>query len=152
MFFLFFLIWLILNGRVTLEIVLFGLIISAVLYFFMCRFMGHTLRKEGRFFRKLGYGLAYAAYLVRDIFTANFQVLRFLLSPKYEVEPVLVRFRVPLKNPNSRTALANSITITPGTITVTLEEDEYLVHCLDKSLADGLQQSKLIELLYKMEA
>ena len=48
--------------------------------------------------------------------------------------------------------LANSITLTPGTITVNLEGNEFYVHCLDKEFAEGMEQSIFVELLEKMEA
>ena len=48
--------------------------------------------------------------------------------------------------------LANSITLTPGTITVSVEGDKFLVHCLDKELAAGLEDSVFVELLEEMEA
>ena len=48
--------------------------------------------------------------------------------------------------------LANSITLTPGTITVGLEGQEFYVHCLDKELAEGMENSIFVELLEKMEA
>jgi multicomponent Na+:H+ antiporter subunit E len=47
--------------------------------------------------------------------------------------------------------LANSITLTPGTITVSLTDDHLLVHCLDKSLAEGMDDSVFVRLLQKME-
>ena len=46
MFFLFFFVWIILNGRITVEIVIFGLILSAVLFYFICRFMDYSMKKE----------------------------------------------------------------------------------------------------------
>ena len=67
------------------------------------------------------------------------------------MEPALVRFKTDLKTKQARVVLANSITLTPGTITVTLEEDEYVVHCLDKELAEGMNHSKFVELLEKLE-
>jgi len=48
--------------------------------------------------------------------------------------------------------LANSITLTPGTITVTLEEDVYRIHCLDESFVDGLGGGRILKILEKMEA
>ncbi len=44
MFFLFFFVWIILNGRITVEIVIFGLILSAVLFYFICRFMDYSMK------------------------------------------------------------------------------------------------------------
>ena len=68
-------------------------------------------------------------------------VFRMILTQREEMEPVLVTFRTSLKTEMARVILANSITLTPGTITVSIEEDELMVHCLDKSLADGLKDS-----------
>ena len=47
---------------------------------------------------------------------------------------------------------ANSITLTPGTITVSLTDNEYTVHCLDKELAEGISSSVFVKLLTKLEA
>jgi len=47
--------------------------------------------------------------------------------------------------------LANSITLTPGTITVSLDDDEYTIHCLDASLAEGLENSEFEKALMKLE-
>ena len=47
--------------------------------------------------------------------------------------------------------LANAITLTPGTITVTLEGSEYTVHCLDESMAEGLQEGGFAAYIRKFE-
>jgi multicomponent Na+:H+ antiporter subunit E len=47
--------------------------------------------------------------------------------------------------------LADSITLTPGTITVSLEGNEYVVHCLDKELAEGINTSVFVTLLKRLE-
>ena len=56
-----------------------------------------------------------------------------------------------MKTQAGKAFLANAITLTPGTITVTLEDQEYLVHCLDESLAAGMDSSVLADLLKDME-
>lgn len=75
-----------------------------------------------------------------------------ILSPKFKNEPVIVQFRTDLKSKMARVLLANSITLTPGTITVSLEDDVYTVHCLDKRLAEGMDTSVFVRLLRKLEA
>ena len=67
------------------------------------------------------------------------------------MEPVLVRVYTDLKTETARVILANSITLTPGTITVSLAGNELLVHCLDKSLSQGMEDSVFVQLLKKME-
>ena len=67
------------------------------------------------------------------------------------MEPVIVHVHTDLKTEAARVILANSITLTPGTITVSLTEDVLLVHCLDKSLAAGMEDSVFVRLLKKLE-
>ena len=82
---------------------------------------------------------------------ANIIVFRMILNGNEVVEPVIVRVPMNLKSELSRVILANSITLTPGTITVSIDENELIVHCLDKSLAEGMEQSSFVKLLEKME-
>ena len=95
--------------------------------------------------------LQYVFVLITEIIKANFAVIRMIMSSRYEIEPAIVRFKTDLKTTPARVLLANSITLTPGTITVSLEEDEYVVHCLDKELAEGINRSVFVTLLRKLE-
>ena len=151
MYFLFLIFWIILNGRFTLEILLFGLVISAVVYAFICRFMGYSPRKDFFLFRNLILLLTFAGVLVKEIARANLSVLKLILSPKYEPEPALIYFRTDLKYGVSRVLLANSITLTPGTITVEMKDGEYLIHCYDKTMGEGLDSSVFVSMLKKLE-
>lgn len=151
MYILFFLIWMIFNGAVTTEIVIFGLVIAAAMYLFICKFMNYSIKKDIIYARKFLRILQYLYVLIWEIVKANFAVIKLITSSRYDLEPVLVHFKTDLKSKTARVALANSITLTPGTITVSLEEDEYVVHCLDKELAEGISHSIFVELLEKME-
>ena len=148
---LFFLAWLIFNGRVTLEIILFGVAIAALVFGFVCKFMDYSLEKEKDFYKKFLYLIWYAVILVKEIVVANMQVVHMIWTRKEIMEPKIVRFKVDLKTELARVILANSITLTPGTITVLLEGNEYTVHCLDKSLADGMEDSVFVKMLQKIE-
>lgn len=148
---LFFVCWIVFAGDITLEIAAFGLIISIVIFCFQCKFLDYSLEKEKRLYRNILWGIGYVCILILEILKANIGVMQLILSPKYEAEPTLVRFRTDLKSDIARVILANSITLTPGTITVTLEEDEYLVHCLDKSMAEGMADSIFVQLLHHLE-
>lgn len=152
MFFAFLLLWIIFNGRLTVEILLIGMILSAALFAFCCRFMGYSVRKDMRMFRLLPMAVQYIVLLIIEILKANRQVLFYIMTPRYQVEPVLVHFTSDLKSEFARVILANSITLTPGTITVTLEGNHFYVHCLDREFADGIDHSSFVELLERMEA
>lgn len=146
-----FLLWVIFNGNITWEIVLFGLVLSACVYFFMCRFLDWSIKKDLLLFQRGGLLLWYFCVLLVEIVKANFETIRLVFSGKYEIEPVVVTFQVPIKSRFLRVLLANSITLTPGSITVSLTEDEYVVHCLNHNFAKGLKDSVFVHLIKKME-
>ncbi len=152
MYLLFFLVWVILNGKITLEICLFGLAISTCLFAFICKFMDYSIKKEKLLFMLAPLFVRYFWLLVTEIVKANICVLKLILSPRLTPEPRLVRFRTDLKSGLAKVMLANSITLTPGTITVTVEGNEFLIHCLDEELAEGIEQSAFIPILKEMEA
>lgn len=152
MYFVFLLLWILLNGQLNWEIFCFGIVIAGVMYGFVCRFLDYSLEKDLLLFRKLPYILAYILILIWEIIKANVDAIRLALSFRSEVDPVIVRFHTDLKSKAARVALANSITLTPGTITVALEGDELIVHALDESLIEGIDESVFVHILRKMEA
>lgn len=151
MYLIFFLIWVIFNGQFTPEIAVFGLIIAGLMYAFICKFMGYKPRADIIMAKKFFYLIQYVFILIKEIVKANFAVIRMITSSRYELEPAVVRFKTDLKSAPARIMLANSITLTPGTITVSLTGDEYVVHCLDKSLAEGINSSIFVTLLRRLE-
>lgn len=150
-FLLFFAVWVILNGKVTLEICLFGLGISAALFYFICRYMDYSIRSEMLLFRLIPLFFQYFWVLVQEIVKANVAVFKLIMSPELQPEPAIVYFDTDLKTGLAKVLLANSITLTPGTITVSVEGNRFCVHCLDKELAGGLEDSMFVELLKKIE-
>ena len=151
MYLLLFFFWIILNGRLTVEIVVLGLIFAAIVYAFVWKFMGLTWEREKSFWKHFLWGVQYIAILLKEIAVANFVVLKIVLSPKKKVHPVIVSFDAPLKNHILQAILADSITLTPGTITVRLYEEKLEVHCLDESMAEGINDSIFVKMLRKWE-
>lgn len=151
MYVLFLLLWIIFNGNFTLEIFVIGLIVAAAVFAFCCAFMEHSLKKEIAIYKNVLRGFAYAATLVVEIVKANNYVMKMILTQREEIDPALVTFSTNLKTSIGRALLANAITLTPGTITVMLEDNSYLVHCLDESLAEGMDDSIFVKELEGME-
>lgn len=151
MYILYFILWVIFNGNITLEICLFGLVIAAVIFAFTCRFMDYSIAKEKKLYMRSFKFLSYVCVLVKEIVKANFAVIHMILSEKEEVEPALVDFETDMKTTTGKALLANAITLTPGTITVSLEGSKYTVHCLDESLAEGMDRSVFVEMLKNLE-
>lgn len=151
MYVLFFLAWIIFNGNITLEIVIFGIVIAAVMFVFMCKFMDYSVKKELNVYKKSIWFLVYVVLLLREIIKANLAIIPKILTVEEEMEPCLVTFKTKLKSDFTRMLLANSITLTPGTITVSLKGDEYTIHCLDESLSEGLENSDFEKALMKLD-
>lgn len=143
--------WIILNGRITAEIVILGLIFGAMVYGFAYKFMGLTWQKEKSFWKHLWWAVQYLVILLKEIVIANLTVLKIVLSPGKKVHPVIVSFDAPLKSHLLQVILADSITLTPGTITVRLYEEKFEVHCLDESMAEGINDSVFVKMLKKWE-
>ena len=152
MFFVFLLLWIILNGRITAEIVILGGLFSAVFYWFTCKYLGRTFQDDLKWVRRAPKMAKYLVVLLFEIVKANRDVMRLILSPRLEVEPQLIDVRTDLKTDTKRALLANSITLTPGTITVRLKGGYLQVHCLDRSLAEGIGESSFVQILREMEA
>ncbi len=151
MYLLFFLFWVIFNGQLTFEIGIIGIFVAALLYAFICKFMGWSPKKDIFMMQYTGFMLCYLFVLIREIIKANMDTVKMIFTSRYEREPVLVTFRSKLKSPVLRVILANSITLTPGTITVSLEGDTFMVHALDKDFVEGLEDSVFVKWLQRAE-
>jgi len=136
--------WIVFNGKLTWEVVLFGLVISLGLAWFVRRFVATRLTAavQWRMVRHFPGYLRYAWLLIKEITLANFAVMRLILTDSHVVVPKLAIFKTRLETRAARVVLADCITLTPGTITVNLNGDEYLVHCLDEDFEEGLINSE----------
>lgn len=151
MFLLFLLFWIILNSKLTLEVLLIGMVVSSAMFLFICRFMGYSLQKEKLLYKSFCFFLHYFGVLLWEIVKANIYVMKLSLSPVYQPEPEIVSFHCTLKTELAKTLLANSITLTPGTVTISVIGDELTVHCLDKELAKDIEKNIFVELLESYE-
>jgi multicomponent Na+:H+ antiporter subunit E len=77
--------------------------------------------------------LAYLPWLLREIWTANLQVVRLVLDPRLPIDPVVVSLPTRYATDLARTTLANSITLTPGTITLDVDGETLVVHAITRA-------------------
>ena len=140
----------VLNGRLTLEIALFGAAIAAAVFMFMCAYLDWSLQKELGLYRRVPKLVAYFARLWVEIVKANRATLGRIYSRRAP-RSAIVTLRPELKAHWQRQTLANSITLTPGTITLECDDERLVVHCLDESMAEGLEDWPLEEDIRKME-
>ena len=128
-----------LNGKWTTEIAVVGVIVCAALYAFMCAFMGYSPKQEWRIAKRVPKIFCYFLYLVGEIFKSAWGTMLLIWSPEKEIEPRVTSFHTRLRTDAGKVVLANSITMTPGTITVDVQDDLFLIHCLDESFDVGTE-------------
>lgn len=143
--------WFLFHGKVTLEIVGFGVLICNGVYWLMCHYMAYDAKKDFRLVLKLPLYIKYGLVLVWEVVKSNLAVMRIILSPNLEAEPGFVSFETDLESEVSRVVLANSMTLTPGTYTVLLEDNRYMVHALDMALTEDIAESVFVKQLRRLE-
>ncbi|MBO4367989.1 MAG: Na+/H+ antiporter subunit E [Clostridia bacterium] len=151
MIFVYFAVWILLCGRFSLDVLATGAGISLLIYLFTWRVIGLTPKKELETVRKIPSYILYVLRLIREVIKANLQVAGMILDPTSDVEPQLITLHTKLKERSSRVLLANSITLTPGTITAYMKDDVLIVHALDKETAEGLADGAFEKELLSLE-
>ena len=149
-----FVLWIVFNSQITWELIAFGVVIALALSFFVQRFVAPrlTLKNQLKLIRQLPGYARYVWLLIKEITLANLAVMRLILSDRDIVVPKLATFHTKLQTKAARVILADCITLTPGTITVHTQGDEYLVHCLDEAMEERLVNSEFEKRLLKKEA
>ncbi len=87
--------------------------------------------------------ILYIPWLLKQIFTANIHVASLVLRPRMPIEPRLLTFTTKLETDISSVTLANSITLTPGTITIDIREGVFYVHALSRKVAEDLNAGEM---------
>ncbi|MDD6058582.1 MAG: Na+/H+ antiporter subunit E [Clostridiales bacterium] len=136
-----FVMWMVFNGRITWDVIVTGAIISALLTWFLRRFTSWGLQKDLLYVKKSGQILGFLLRLVLEVLKANVHVIALVLSADPKIQPQIVYRRTKAKTAAGKVALANSITLTPGTITIDVGDDWICVHAIDDSSAAGLEDS-----------
>jgi multicomponent Na+:H+ antiporter subunit E len=131
--------WWLLSDRYT-SVSLAAAIVSAALVAWLNRHqpvLGDVLRRTARL-------VPYGAWLLKEIAVANVQVARIILDPRLPIDPVVFRLPTPLASDLALTTLGNSITLTPGTITIDTDGSTLVVHALTRQGADDLAQGAMV--------
>ncbi len=147
---LFFVLWILINGKITWELVLFGILISGAVAFFAYKVLGYTPAVDRRIMRNMPLLALYILNLVWEIIKAAVSVMGMVFHAE-DPEPVIVEFHSGFDTFLQNVILANSITLTPGTITVLHEGDRFVIHCLKREYAEGLEDSSFVKLLRRMK-
>ena len=143
--------WILFNGRADSDVLITGAGAALLVYLFTWKIVGLTPKMELRGWKRAWKYLRFLGVLLVEICKANWMVLKLALNPRSEVEPQLVKIKTGCREEMHRVLLSNAITLTPGTITVGQDEDELVVHALDKQTADGIENTVFEQMLAEME-
>jgi len=143
LFFILTIIWLILTSSFHWQELATGII----LIFFLSLFLHKYYLKLGLpalTLKKIVYFIFYIFVLLVEIIKANFDVAYRVLHPRLPIKPGIVIIRTNLKQDIAKTMLANSITLTPGTFTLDIKEDQLLIHWIYVRSEDPEKASMII--------
>lgn len=151
MYLLLFVFWIILNQKINTEIILFGIGITFLIALFIKVLFDYDFKKDIKILIKVPLFIGYLFVLLIEIIKASINMIGIILNKNRKVEPTIVEFHSGLKTKIGNFILANSITLTPGTITINVDGDHFEVHCLDRSMLDTSLDSTFIKNIRRME-
>ncbi len=137
-----FVIYLLLAGFTLYEMAL-GAIVSAVLTLILVKFVNFTIDilLPIKLFK---FVVIYLPVFIWKLILANFDIARRVLSPRIPLNPGIVKIPTALKGDFGKLTLANSITLTPGTLSIDIEDDYLFVHTVDVKGHNEVENQKLI--------
>jgi multicomponent Na+:H+ antiporter subunit E len=135
--------WLFLNSSVRLDVLIVGACVALLVTLIFSRApqVVTTLRLNPK---ALIYLFAYFWVFLFELLKSNIDVATRVISPTLNINPGIVKVKTRLKSKMGRLLLANSITLTPGTLTVEIEDDFLFIHWIDVSSTDVKHASKKI--------
>jgi len=143
-----FIFWILLDNTFELLNLLLGAGLALFLSLIFCRscnvFGDMKLTPLG-----ITYTFIYLFVFFIELLKSNLDVARRVISPSLPIKPGIVEVKTNLKSPMGRMILANSITLTPGTLTVDIEEDRLFIHWIEVKTADPEQATN--EIVRKFE-
>jgi len=142
--------WILLSGEFTFILITSGVVASLITaYLSHDIFVGKAdLKTEtGRVFKFI----VYIPWLLWEIILANVEIAYLVLNPKPLVDPQIVRFKNDLKTDLGIVTLAHSITLTPGTVTVEADREEFVIHAIWQKSAEGIIGGEMQRKVKKIE-
>ena len=140
--------WLLLSGQYSILFFCLGAVSMALVILLQKRM--DTIDKEPI---QVHIGLEFihfTCWLIGELIRSNLQLARIILDPKMPVKPVWKRLDVSLTSPAARTLYANTITLTPGTLTTDVKENYFLIHTLNSEFMQDLETGEMEERIRKL--
>jgi len=138
--------WILLSGKMEAKYLTIGFVTSVAAAWLTLSLLSLPSSDGKGYFMAfdLPYGkyVFYWVYLMKEIIKANIDIALVVLNPKLPINPQIVNFKRPMDNPMAHVTLANSITLTPGTITMDVQNGTYIIHALTDGAAEALENGQ----------
>ncbi len=140
--------WMVLSGRTETKFIVYGLLTAGVTTWITYPLLLVDNKDGSKKYFVFGVSpfrfIAYAFWLLWQLILANVDVLLANTAQQLAIDPKIVRFYFRTDNPMATVVLANSITLTPGTVTLNVTDDGlYEVHALTPGAAEGLAEGAM---------
>jgi len=144
--------WVVLSGKLTAIHLSIGIVCCILISSvgFQLQTVSSVVRRILAFPACLYRITSYFFWLFTRIILAALHVAKIVLSPKMEIDPQLMRHKTKLQDELGKVVFANSITLTPGTITGDIEGDIFVIHRLDKASCADIDTSLMENQIAKM--
>lgn len=140
---LIFLFWFVLSGHTEILLIVLGIASTGLTIYLSHRMK--IIDNESFPYQLVPRLLRYSIYLTKQILLANIDVIKRILSPRNLVQPQLTDIPAAKNSDLSKAIYANSITLTPGTVTVELSGEKIKVHALSKSGIEYLKSGEMAD-------
>ena len=134
--------WLLLSGHYDDPLLLTLGVISSIAVVFIAQRMDVIDHEGVRLRLRFGF-IGYLAWLAKEIALANIAVAKIIISPSLPLSPLLFRVKTSQKTDVGRVTHANSITLTPGTVSVEVEDGDIIVHAIAGKLASDMAKGEM---------
>lgn len=144
--------WLLISASFDWQHILAGTVIAFLLTFLWAETVFVKEKATGFSLKQAGGLIYYICCLIMEIVIANFYVAYQVLHPKLPISPGFVIYQLELERDLPKTFFLNSVTLTPGTLTVDCKGDRVIIHCFTKENAENVQNWYLYEQMKKVES
>ena len=141
--------WLFLSGHYTPLLIGFG--VASTLFVTWIAWRMRIVDRDSVPLQFLPHVLTYLPWLTLEVIKANLHVGRRILTPGSSITPLMSRYRGHEKTDVGRFTYANSITLTPGTITTGVYGEEMEIHALTRESMDGTEEGSMDRQVTRME-
>ncbi|MCD5410772.1 MAG: Na+/H+ antiporter subunit E [Clostridiales bacterium] len=142
--------WILLSPALTIQSIMIGIVVVIGVVFLN----KGILEEEGSFnlsLKLIRNFIVFIFHLIKEIIKANIDVAKIVLSPSMPVSPAFIKLPIKFKSEVNKVIYANAVTLTPGTLTVDMSGNNYIIHVLTTSAGEDLKDGILEQTVLKLE-